>query len=285
ESHNCWSDCAANAAEMQAAIETMAGNIPTSQVDPSLVISKALNLANDGQIASGGNRYENNLIALYEIRTGRGTPAFDTSGVDPAADLQFSGDVTWVGGWGINLKSGGKAQASTTASRKFQQLITATGEYSIEAWVVPGNVTQEDARIVSYSGSTTARNFTMGQTMYNYDFLGRSSRTDANGSPALSTAESDERFPASLHALRFTLPPVNGPPISVNGEFTGDLDGASGGTLGDWDNSFAFALGNEVSNNRQWTGVIRLVAIHNRALTLQQIQQNFEAGVGEKFFL
>ena len=31
--------------------------------------------------------------------------------------------------------------------------------------------------------------------------------------------------------------------------------------------------------------MIRLVAIHNRALTLAQIQQNFEAGVGEKFFL
>ena len=30
---------------------------------------------------------------------------------------------------------------------------------------------------------------------------------------------------------------------------------------------------------------MRLVAIHNRALTLPQIQQNFEAGVGEKFFL
>ena len=82
-----------------------------------------------------------------------------------------------------------------------------------------------------------------------------------------------------------TFDPVNGRRIYVNGEFTGDLDGAGGGTLGDWDNSFAFVLGNEVSNNRQWTGVIRLVAIHNRALNLQQIQQNFEAGVGEKFFL
>ena len=30
---------------------------------------------------------------------------------------------------------------------------------------------------------------------------------------------------------------------------------------------------------------MRLVAIHNRALTLQQIQQNFAAGVGEKFFM
>ena len=34
-----------------------------------------------------------------------------------------------------------------------------------------------------------------------------------------------------------------------------------------------------------WNGVIRLVAIHNRALTQEQIKQNFDAGVGEKFFL
>jgi hypothetical protein len=63
------------------------------------------------------------------------------------------------------------------------------------------------------------------------------------------------------------------------------VDGTGGGTLGDWDNSFAFVLGNEVSNNRQWQGVVRLVAIHNRALTLAQVKQNFDAGVGEKFFL
>jgi hypothetical protein len=284
ESHNCWSDCQANATEMQAAIQMLADSIPPTQVDPNLITSKALTLF-DGTIASGGNRYENSLIALYEFKTGQGTIAFDTSGVDPAADLTLSGsDVSWVGGWGINIRSG-KAQASTTASRKFQQLITATGEYSIEAWVVPGNVTQEDARIVSYSGSVDTRNFTMGQTLYNYDFFGRSSTTGANGTPQLSTADADERLQASLQHVVMTYDPVNGRRIYVNGEFTGDVDGAGGGTLGDWDNSYAFVLGNEVSNNRQWQGVLRLVAIHNRALTLQQIQQNFEAGVGEKFFM
>ncbi|HEY7640426.1 MAG TPA: LamG domain-containing protein [Steroidobacteraceae bacterium] len=283
ESHNCWSDCTANAAEMQAAIQMLADSITPTQVDPNLITSKALTLF-DGTVASGGNRYENNLIALYEFKSGQGTTAFDTSGVDPAADLTLSGDVTWVGGWGINIRSG-KAQASTTASRKFQQMMTATGEYSIEAWVVPGNVTQEDARIISYSGSTSARNFTMGQTLYNYDFFNRSSVTGSNGTPQLSTADADERLQASLQHVVMTYDPVNGRRIYVNGEFTGDLDGAGGGTLGDWDNSFAFVLGNEVSNNRQWQGVIRLVAIHNRALTLQQIQQNFQAGVGEKFFM
>lgn len=287
ESHNCWSDCDANAETMRQAIATLANAIPVTQVDPGLVVSKALTLY-EGTIASGGNRFENNLIALYEFKTGSGSVAFDTSGVDPAANLTFSGDVSWFGGWGINIRastSGSKAQASTTASRKLHQMITATGEYSIEAWVIPGNVTQEDARIVSYSGSTTARNFTMGQTLYNYDFFARSSVTGPNGVPQLSTADADERLQAALQHVVMTFDPVNGRRIYVNGEFSGDLDGEGGGTIGDWDNSFALVLGNEVSNNRQWAGVIRMAAIHNRALTLQQIQQNFAAGVGEKFFL
>jgi hypothetical protein len=44
-------------------------------------------------------------------------------------------------------------------------------------------------------------------------------------------------------------------------------------------------LGNETSNNRQWLGVIRFAAFHSRALSLSQIQQNFAAGVGERYFL
>lgn len=288
ESHNCWSDCERDAQDLQDAIQAMADEIEVTAVDPNLVISKALTLY-EGTVASGGNRYEANLIALYEFKNNQGTVAFDTSGVSPAADLNFFGDVTWVGGWGINIRGDNtrpaKAQASTTSSRKFHQLITATGEYSIEAWVVPGNVTQEDARIISYSGSTMARNFTMGQQLYNYEFAGRSTATGADGGPRLSTDDDAELLQASLQHVVMTFDPVNGRRIYVNGEFSGDVDGAGGGTLGDWDNSFAFVLGNEVSNNRQWQGVIRMVAIHNRALTAQQVQQNFEAGVGEKFFL
>jgi hypothetical protein len=164
-------------------------------------------------------------------------------------------------------------------------LISATGEYSIEAWVIPGNVTQEDARIISYSGSTTARNFTLGQNLYNYEFFARSTSTGANGTPQLATDDDAERLQAALQHVVVTFDPVAGRKIYVNGEYTGDMDGAGGGTLGDWDNSFAFVLGNEVSNNRPWAGVVRLVAIHNRVLTPEQIKQNFAAGVGEKYFL
>jgi hypothetical protein len=283
EFHNCWSDCAANANTMEAAIASFAGQIPVTQVDPSLVLSKALGLY-EGTVASGGNRYNGNVIGMWEFKTGSGTVAYDTSGVEPALDLNLSGDVTWVGGWGINVRSG-KAQGSTIASKKLHDLMKATGEYSIEAWVAPGNVAQEESRIVSYSGGTTTRNFMLGQTLYSYDFHNRSSTADQNGDPRLTTSADDEDLQATLQHVVATYDPVNGRRIYVNGEFTGDVDPVAGGTLEDWDDTFAFVLGNEVSGDRQFQGVFRLVAIYNRAITPAQITQNFEAGVGEKFFL
>jgi hypothetical protein len=284
EFHNCWTaSCADDADDMQAAIAAFAQNVPLTEVDPNLVTSKALTLY-EGTIASGGNRYEANVIANYEFKTGMGTTAFDTSGVDPAMDLTLSGNVEWFGGWGLNL-SGGKAQASTASSAKLRTQITATGEYSIEAWVAPGNVVQEDTRIVSYSAGTTARNFNLGQTMYNYDFFSRSDNSDENGNPQLSTPDAAEVLQATLQHVVATFDPVEGRKIYVNGVLVTQQDPSPGGILSDWDDTFAFVLGNEVSGDRSWTGVTRLVAIHNRVMTPAQIQQNFEAGVGEKFFL
>ena len=92
EFHNCWSDCAANSSEMEAAIRAFAGSIVPTQVDPSLVLSKALKLY-DGTVASGGNRYNGNVIGLWEFKTGSGSVAYDTSGVEPALNLNLSGDV------------------------------------------------------------------------------------------------------------------------------------------------------------------------------------------------
>src|SRR5690606_20234778 len=201
--------------EMENAIRAFANQVPVTSVDPALLTSKALTLY-EGTIAAGGNRYEAHQIALYEFKTGQGGTAFDTSGVDPAMDLTLSGAVEWVGGWGLAF-SGGKAQASTTTSRKLYDQIVATGEYSIEAWVAPGNVVQEDVRIVSYSGGTMARNFTLGQTMYNYDFFNRSSNSDENGNPQLSTPDAAEVLQATLQHVLATYHPAEGRKIYVNG--------------------------------------------------------------------
>ena len=283
EFHNCWSDCQANADQMEAAIRSFAGSVPVREVDPSLVLSKALRLY-DGIVASGGNRYNASVVGLWEFKTGSGNVAYDTSGVEPALNLTLSGDVSWVGGWGINLRNG-KAQGSTSASRKLYNVIRGTGEYTIEAWVAPGNVAQEDVRIVSYSGGTATRNFMLGQTLYSYDFYNRASTTNVAGDPRLTTAAADEDLQATLQHVVATYDPVNGRRIYVNGEDTGDTDPAAGGTLADWDDTFAFVLGNEVSGDRPFAGILRLVAVHNRALTPAQVRQNFQAGVGEKYYL
>lgn len=284
EFHNCWSsDCAADAAVMQQAIVDFANTIPITQIDPLLVNSKALRLI-DGTIASGGNRYENAQIGLWEFKTGSGTTAFDTSGVEPAVNLQLIGNVEWFGGWGIMINDG-RAQGDTTSSKKLHDLIRATGEYSIEAWVVPNNVTQEMSRIVTYSAGDAARNFTLEQNLYDYDFRHRSDTTGLNGIPALSTPAAAEVLQATLQHVVATYGPVEGRKIYVNGNLVTQPDPVATGSMAAWQDTFAFVLGNEASGDGLWQGTLRLVAIHNRELTQAQIVQNFDVGVGEKFYM
>lgn len=282
--HNCWSVCEDDADAMQSAIESLAGGIQPTEVDPALVTSQALTLG-DGLVASAGGRYEGNVIAFYEFKTGAGTTVYDTSGVEPQLNLILSGDYGWVGGYGIRLE-GGKAQARSTNSSKLADLIGATGEYSVEAWVVPANVSQEGpARIVSYSGGNDSRNFTLGQTLYNYDFLNRSDATGGNGMPAVSTPDGDEVLQATLQHVVLTYDPVNGRRIYVNGELASEADMQAGGSLAGWNDTYALVLGSETSNEFEWQGTVRLLAIYNRALDESQINQNFDAGVGQKFYL
>jgi concanavalin A-like lectin/glucanase superfamily protein len=294
--HNCWdADCLDSATEMLAAIQAFIGRLGDPEPIPSnLVTSKALNLANDGLLANAGGRYEDNVIALYEFKAGDGPTAFDTSGVSPPLDLTLSGNVGWVGGWGIDIGPAfeteegemiraGKAQGSTADSRKLHTLLTASGEYAIEAWVVPGNITQEDARIVTYSGSSTARNFTLGQDMQSYEFLHRSTTTDQND-PMLTEAN-PMLLQATLQHVVVNFTPDGGREIFVNGEPSGDVDPDSAGLLTDWDDSFALVLGNETDGESPWEGAVRMLAIHNRALTAEQVAANYDVGVGQKFFL
>lgn len=283
EFHNCWSNCQTNSLEIKNAIAAFSNELEVIQISDEMVNSKALKLT-DGTLASSGGRFESDIIAFYQFKTGEGNIAYDTSGITPAANLNLTGNISWLGGWGIQLNNG-KAQASTATSKKLHDLITATGEFSIEAWLTPSNVVQEGpARIISYSASNTQRNFTLGQTQYNYDFMLRSEETSSNGEPALSTPDADEVLQASLQHVVITFNATNGRRIYVNGQQINLVD-EQVSSLSSWDDSFALILGQEATNNHVWQGSIRLLAIYNAALEPSQIQQNFDVGVGEKYFL
>jgi hypothetical protein len=284
DNHNCWDNCAADAALMLTQIQKFAQMLTPANIDPSLVVSKALSLS-QGTVASGASRYDADTIAKYEFQTGNGYTAYDTSGIDPAADLTITGNVLWAGGWGINVGAGGKAQASTSGSSKLFNMIQATGEFSVEAWVAPALVAVDNSYMVSYSGGDATRNFTLGQTNQDYDFMLRSSNSDLNGMAQLKTPDAAMLLQASLQHVVLTYDPINGRQIYVNGVNAGVPDPQKGGTISNWDNTFALVLGNEVSGDRSWQGLIKFVAIHNRAMSAAQVMQNFNASVGERYYM
>ncbi len=313
EFHNCWATptgadptgCITSGQLMLEKIIEFAGSILPTAVDDTWVTSKALDLT-DGILASGGARDDSSTIALYEMKSGSGNTLYDTSGVEPALDLNLSGnadiDFKWVGGWGVEFISG-RAQGSAQ-NTKLRDQIVSSGEYSIEAWVVPANVNQGEAgdpsRIITYSAGHTTRNFTLGQAEYRYEYMNRNENSDANGQASFITDDADEDLQASQQHVVVTYDPINGRRIYVNGldvsgidifgvdnpnDNSGEVDPVAPGSITNWDDSFAFILGSEAGGDHQWAGKLRLVAIHNRAMTPAQVTQNFDAGVGEKFFL
>ncbi len=303
EGHNCGDQCSQIANEIETAIAAIINEI-TSGVTPAIDaalqrnMSKAQVLSLDGILASSGGRYEDDIIAEWKFSEGL-EPAdiatcmansqctsADTSGVQPEITLSLQGDVELFSSGGIRFNSG-SARGLASTSIKLRDRLAAAGEYSIEAWVIPDNVSQEDTSIISYSGISNNRNLLFGQTLYNYDFYNRSSVTDANGSgsPALSTDDDDEFAQATLQHVVLTYDPVNGRRIYVNGVFTGVDDAQGGGNMSNWNDAFSVVIGNDASGSRPWKGILRYMALHSRALTEQQIQQNNDVGIGLDYFL
>ena len=293
--HYCWGVCTENAEELRAAIETWATMIDYDggATDVAAIRSQAQQLVDGREIDPAGDRYRDNVIALYEFKEGSGTVINDTSGVGAPVNLQME-EMHWMSSWGVENLPGenGRALASRADSRKLYDMIakpeTGTQQYSIEVWMVAANISQEGpARVVSYSRGTGRRNFTMGQVQYNYNFRNRNLDPESsdNGSPDLETYDNDRDLQATLQHAVLTYDQYEGRKIFVNGQFTDDLDEVGPGPLWTWDPDYQLVFGNETSRNRLWLGKLRYVAIHNEALSLREIQQNYAAGVGRRIVM
>jgi hypothetical protein len=290
--HHCWSDCVADAAQMQAAIEQWALLVDFNSGGGQNVqglVSENLTLA-DGFEDQGQDRYAENLVALWEFKDLTGTTALDTSGVVPAADLTLEGP-TLMSSYGIRVETG-RAIATQAASRKLYDLLAepsdGTQQYTLEAWIANANTTQEGpAPIVSYAGGGESRNFGLGQVTYYYNVRTRTVNPElnGNGNPALQTADADRDAQATLQHVVITYDRYRGRRAYVNGAFTGDLDEYEPFPLWNWSENHRIVMGNEISNDRQWQGSIRLVAVYKFALSDAQILQNFNAGVGKRILM
>ncbi len=276
--HNCGLECSRIATEMLQAINTWAaqsvagGNNGGNNGNVLASATTNFSQAVEGTIP----RADANMITHFAFSEGVGNTTVGTSNVGANMTLNLEG-TEWVPEGGLR-NIDGKAQASLADSQKLFNLLSGGNQFSVEAWIIPENLTQTGpARIVSYSIDTGRRNFTMGQQVDQYDSRVQTINSGPNGSnPQLRT---EDIVTTELTHVVMTYDNMSGGrKIYVNGQLA--VEEAVQGDMLNWQDDNLFILGNEATNNRLWKGVFKMVAIHNVALNGAQVAQNFDAGAG-----
>ena len=277
--HNCGGivNCDRIAADFLAAIQSWAAqsNVAAAPPAANVVASATTNFSQavEGSVA----RADANLITMFKFDEGAGNVARGTSNVGADIMLNLEG-TEWAAEGGLRNISG-KGQASLTDSQKLFNLLSGGNQFSVEAWVQPENLDQTGpARIVSYSIDTGRRNFTLGQRTVQYISRVQTLETGPNGSNPELRADDPAVTTDLTHVVMTYDNMAGGRKIYINGALAAEE--TIQGDMLNWQDDNLFVIGNEVTNNRLFRGLFKMVAIHNTALNAAAIAQNFEAGAG-----
>ncbi|MDY7099593.1 MAG: PKD domain-containing protein [Actinomycetota bacterium] len=226
-------------------------------------------------------RTTDGLLARYELEEGAGDVVHDTApGTADPLDLRIADPdrVTWVDG-GLRVDAPTIIDSGRPATGVIDP-VRASDAITVEAWVEPANATQNGpARIVTISDGVHVRNVTVGQGVF--DRTGdrietrlRSTATSNGGVPATRTAAGT--FGTGLTHVVFTRDASGAATVYVDGEVA--TTGTVAGELANWDVRHRLALANETDRSRPWLGTYRLVALYDRALTVDEVVANRDAG-------
>ncbi len=239
---------------------------------------------------TGGDRVTDGLLVLYTFDEGNGNVVHDVSEVGEPLDLIIADETraVWENGYlettGVNhIESPGTATKIIEACRE-------SNEITVEAWIKTSDLTQNGtARIITCSIDSVDRNFTMGQGRYSaggdrFEMRYRAMMDVSNPNQVVSVNTHRGTLTEALTHIVFTreiewmaaayinnvwqeiLLEGSSPTEFVNGDFT------------TWDDTYKFGLGNEIASERAWLGQFHLVAVYSRALTEEEVSQNFNAG-------
>jgi hypothetical protein len=226
-------------------------------------------------------RVHDGLQALYTFDENAGSIVYDVSGSTRPINLIIDNPeaVSWsAGGLTVNTPTLISSQRPVTA---LLRTIQESNEVTMEAWIRPADPTQDGpARIVTLSTDTSSRTMTLGQNegtdtptlVYNVRL--RTTETDLNGEPAFSTPP--DTVTDQLTQIVYTRDASGQVRFYINGEQVAETE--LGGDLSNWEGDSQLALANEISQDRPWLGEFRLVALYNRALTPDEVRQNWRLG-------
>ncbi|MEM7232008.1 MAG: DUF1592 domain-containing protein, partial [Planctomycetota bacterium] len=247
--------------------------LPTNRIALWAACLLTLSLASL-QSADTKSRSGRGLLALYEFGSASGRIVSDTSGAGAPLDLVIETPKEVRRAAGQLVVRGDARIRSKGPAKKLFDTIRRSHEMSIEAWIEPANTKQKGpARIVTLSGSSTARNFTLGQEGGHYDVRLRVSSTSGNGLPSTATKSGVRK--ALTHVV-YTRSHTGRALVYVDGKLSAERE-IPGDPL-NWDRKFRLGLGNESSGGRPWRGTFHLVAIYSRDLTAREVSRHFRAG-------
>ncbi len=229
----------------------------------------------------GLTRVTAGLVALYGFNEGAGTTVFDVSGVGTPMDLTILNParVTWLGGGvnGVRFATAGSAIQSTGAGTKVLTALKNSNALTIEAWVAPANLTQNDMRIVALALNKEDGGLDV-HLAQAADSASCRLRTSVNNSQRLNGAGAFTAVDGLRHVV-ITYDAAGASPrkrMYVDGVQIATQ--TQTGDFSTWNVTYPFVLGNVPTLNKSWLGTMRLVAVYDRALSQAEIQQNTDAG-------
>ncbi len=244
-----------------------------------LVGVTTLNLPAQAQENSTNTRVTSGLQVLYHFAEEKGNVVHDVSGAGVPVNLKIANEkgVRRTGG-ALTLTASTILLSEKPASR-LSEALKRSGEITVEAWITPSDLgLSGPARIVTISKNSVERNVTLGQDKDKLEVRLRTTKTSTNGLP--STSSKPKAVAKKLTHIVYTRNRAGIAKIYLNGQL--NSESKVEGDFSNWNSSFQFALGNEMTNDRPWLGTYHLVALYNKALPPQAVVANFKAGSNAK---
>ncbi len=215
-------------------------------------------------------------LVLYTFNEGRGSTVYDVSGTGQPLNLTIpdSAAVTWNTSGSLKINAA-TLIASSTAATKVSNALKVSNAVTIEAWIQPGNTTQTGpARILTLSQDANLRNLTLGQEETSYIGRLRTTKTNTNGKPQISSPAGT--LNTSLMHVVYSRDTSGTITLYQNG--IKQKQKTIGGNFSNWDSAYRLALGNELNGGRPWLGTFHQLAIYDRAFSITEVSQAYAAG-------
>ena len=224
------------------------------------------------------------LSVEYRFREGAGLAVHDTSGVEPAFDLELDNLVTnqWQPGGGIRITGPSVITSPDVAEKVFAACVQANA-VSLEAWIEPASIMQTGT-IFTYSKQGD-RNATLSVAAARYRGAVRTSDPDPQSTTSrIETIETKDGIAGAKVQHVVYARDQSGATIYVDGAVAIPTPNTPPTTpppmtdQNDWNPAGQLAFGNDTGGGAPWLGTIHLAAVYCKKLGPAEVQQNHAAG-------